>query len=64
MAWSISIIQQEQEDIQPYSLSLSIVKHIVAYYDGEIDLQTKPGEGSTFIIKMPITEESGRKLEI
>ena len=45
-------------------LGLSIVKHIVAYYDGEIDLQTKPGEGSTFIIKMPITEESERKLEI
>ncbi|MBO5292370.1 MAG: two-component sensor histidine kinase [Lachnospiraceae bacterium] len=35
-------------------LGLSIVKHIVEYYDGEISLQSKLGEGSTFFVALPM----------
>lgn len=34
-------------------LGLSIVKHIVGYYGGSIEVQSKPGEGSTFIVRIP-----------
>lgn len=38
-------------------LGLSIVKHIVAFYNGEIDLESEIGKGSTFTIHIPITKE-------
>jgi two-component system, OmpR family, phosphate regulon sensor histidine kinase PhoR len=34
-------------------LGLSIVKHIVNYYNGSIEVQSKVGEGSSFIIRLP-----------
>lgn len=41
-------------------LGLSIVKHIVNYYGGSIELRSKPGSGSEFIVKIP---ENGMKKE-
>lgn len=35
-------------------LGLSIVKHITEYYDGYLQLNSAPGEGSEFIISLPI----------
>jgi len=34
-------------------LGLALVKHIVEKYQGEIELQSTPGEGSQFTIKLP-----------
>jgi two-component system phosphate regulon sensor histidine kinase PhoR len=34
-------------------LGLSIVKHIVELYNGSINIESKVGEGTTIIIKMP-----------
>lgn len=35
-------------------LGLSIVKHIVNYYGGSINLESEPGKGSKFTVRMPI----------
>ena len=39
-------------------LGLSIVKHAVQYHDGEISVQSTPGEGTTFTVtfKQPMGE--------
>ena len=41
-------------------LGLSIVKHIVNYYGGSIELRSKLGNGSEFIVRIP---EHGREAE-
>ena len=47
-------------------LGLSIVKHIVEYYDGEINLKSEPGEGSTFLVSIPMerTQKGEEKRQI
>ena len=35
-------------------LGLSIVKHIVQAHGGRIDVQSAPGVGTTFTIRMPL----------
>lgn len=35
-------------------LGLSIVKHIVTMHNGTIEVQSRPGLGSTFIVKLPV----------
>lgn len=42
-------------------LGLSIVKHVVANHGGEVTLWSKPGQGSTFTIRLP--ELEGRDLD-
>ncbi|KAD3456140.1 sensor histidine kinase [Arthrobacter yangruifuii] len=34
-------------------LGLSIVKHVVANHGGEVDLWSRPGQGSTFTVRLP-----------
>ncbi len=35
-------------------LGLAIVKHLVRRYDGELDIRSKLGEGSTFTVSLPL----------
>jgi signal transduction histidine kinase len=35
-------------------LGLSLVKHIVSNYDGEINVESELGKGSTFVVKLPL----------
>lgn len=48
-------------------LGLSIVKHIAQTHNGSVHIESEPGEGSTFIIRMPIAtdhdEEQGEVQE-
>lgn len=39
-------------------LGLSIVKHIVQQHQGEIDVSSKPGKGTTFVVTLPKLHES------
>ena len=34
-------------------LGLSIVKHLLSYYNGTIDVNSKQGSGSEFVVKIP-----------
>ena len=34
-------------------LGLSIVKHILSYYNGTIEVNSKPGSGSEFTVRIP-----------
>jgi signal transduction histidine kinase len=42
-------------------LGLSIVKHIVDAHDGKIEVESKPGKGSTFHLLFPILNEEDEK---
>ena len=35
-------------------LGLSIVKHVVSFYNGSVQVESKMGEGSTFIVRLPV----------
>jgi signal transduction histidine kinase len=37
-------------------LGLSIVKNIILAHGGQISLRSTPGEGATFIIRLPVTQ--------
>ncbi|MBQ7840939.1 MAG: two-component sensor histidine kinase [Lachnospiraceae bacterium] len=36
-------------------LGLSIVKHITAYYGGQVSLTSEPGKGSCFLVEIPLS---------
>ncbi|HKN96635.1 MAG TPA: ATP-binding protein [Pseudonocardiaceae bacterium] len=40
-------------------LGLAIVKHVAANHGGEVRLWSKPGTGSTFTIRLPVSQLSG-----
>ena len=37
-------------------LGLAIVKHILAHHRGRLLIESKPGEGATFIVELPIAQ--------
>ena len=41
-------------------LGLSIVKHITAKYAGQITLVSRPDEGTSIRVTLPVTEEGRR----
>ncbi len=48
-------------DVKGSGLGLSLVKHIVVAHQGKITLQSKPGEGSTFSIHLPIVDQRSER---
>lgn len=42
-------------------LGLSIVKHVATIHGGEVSVWSKPGEGSTFTMKLPLVKEGESK---
>jgi two-component system phosphate regulon sensor histidine kinase PhoR len=44
-------------DIKGFGIGLHYVKNIVEMHQGHIHLSSKPGEGSTFTIKIPLADE-------
>ena len=46
--------KSRNKNISSTGLGLSIVKHIVTQMKGEIKLESKPGEGSCFTVKLPL----------
>jgi len=44
-------------DIKGFGIGLHYVKNIVEMHQGHIQLSSKPGEGSTFTIKIPLADE-------
>jgi signal transduction histidine kinase len=53
----VRIKNQNTKNITGSGLGLSIVKKIVDMYHGNIDVQSTPDKGSTFIINLPSVEE-------
>jgi signal transduction histidine kinase len=53
----VRIKNQQTRNITGSGLGLAIVRKIVDMYHGEIDVQSTPGQGSTFIISLPIPEK-------
>lgn len=46
-----------RHNIKGYGLGLSYIAHIVKQHQGTISLESTPGEGSEFIVKLPVANE-------
>ncbi|MFH2019486.1 MAG: ATP-binding protein [bacterium] len=40
--------------MEGYGLGLSIAKKIIALHKGSIEVDSQPGKGSTFLVKLPL----------
>jgi signal transduction histidine kinase len=42
------------EDVAGSGIGLSIVKTVVEQYDGSVEVDSSPGQGSTFYVQLPV----------
>ncbi|MDQ6800636.1 MAG: ATP-binding protein [Acidobacteriota bacterium] len=47
------IDKSRSQEIPGSGLGLSITKHLILQHAGSIDVESKPGEGATFIVRLP-----------
>jgi len=58
----------DRHNVKGYGLGLSYINHIVKQHHGLIEVESAPGKGSTFIVKLPFAEKAvihfdkGRKI--
>lgn len=50
-------IENDQNDYQGSGIGLTLTQSLVKFLNGSIDIQSNPGEGTSFIVKLPYTEE-------
>ena len=48
-------------DVKGSGLGLSLVKHIVVAHQGKVTVRSKPGEGSTFTIQLPVADQKSER---
>jgi signal transduction histidine kinase len=48
-------------DVKGSGLGLSLVKHIVVAHQGKITVRSKPGEGATFTIQLPVADQKSEQ---
>jgi two-component system sensor histidine kinase/response regulator len=58
----VRLKNEQTKNISGSGLGLSIIKRVIELYDGTIKIKSKPGEGSSFIIKIP--KNTRHRLEI
>jgi two-component system sensor histidine kinase/response regulator len=50
-------VDRDEYEQQGTGAGLAIVRHIVALHDGQIDVESKPGQGSCFRILLPVEKK-------
>jgi signal transduction histidine kinase len=45
-----------QHDVKGSGLGLAVVKHVAEAHGGEVTVESRPGEGSTFTLRLPVEE--------
>lgn len=53
-------LSRSQQNVYGYGLGLSIAKKIVETHEGKITVDSKPGIGTTFTIRLPLTKSNLR----